>query len=242
MSPLIATTLIHALLSAASAAPLSNDELRQALQAHLPPDVRIDSILPTPIAGLREVHASGRTLFVTPDGEHFVIGDLYQTAGMVNLSEQGRQRNSAKLLAMPGVARQAIDFIPPGAKHVVTVFTDPDCSFCRRLHADQAAYAALGIGFRYLFYPRAGVPSETADRSIAIWCADDRQRAYTDAMNGEPVQVAMCDNPVADTYRLGQAVGVVGTPAIYAPDGRHIGGYLPPQAMRDALDASKGAQ
>lgn len=237
MTPFIATALTPMLLFAATVAPLSDEGLRATLQKHLPPDVRIESIGPAPIAGLREVRASGRTLFVTPDGEHFVIGDLYLTAGMVNLSEQGRQRDRAAQLAVPSVARQGIDFIPPGAKYVVTVFTDPDCSFCRRLHAQQAEYAALGVGFRYLFYPRAGVPSETADKSIAIWCADDRQQAYTAAMNGSPVPTAACENPVADTYRLGQSVGVVGTPAIYAPDGRHIGGYLAPQSMRDALDA-----
>jgi thiol:disulfide interchange protein DsbC len=37
-------------------------------------------------------------------------------------------------------------------------------------------------------------------------------------------------------YNIGQRVGVDGTPAIFAADGTQLGGYLPPAALRKALD------
>jgi thiol:disulfide interchange protein DsbC len=42
---------------------------------------------------------------------------------------------------------------------------------------------------------------------------------------------------VAREFALGREVGVSGTPAIYTAAGVHIGGYLEPQRMLQALDA-----
>jgi thiol:disulfide interchange protein DsbC len=38
-------------------------------------------------------------------------------------------------------------------------------------------------------------------------------------------------------YNVGQRLGISGTPAIFAADGTQLGGYLPPDKMREALDA-----
>jgi len=37
-------------------------------------------------------------------------------------------------------------------------------------------------------------------------------------------------------FALGQRLGITGTPAVFAADGTQLGGYLPPQQMRAALD------
>ncbi|MEO6170712.1 MAG: DsbC family protein, partial [Lysobacter sp.] len=37
-------------------------------------------------------------------------------------------------------------------------------------------------------------------------------------------------------YDVGQRVGLTGTPMIIARDGSQLGGYLPPKALRAALD------
>ena len=41
---------------------------------------------------------------------------------------------------------------------------------------------------------------------------------------------------VSDHYIMGQEVGLSGTPAIVLDDGELIGGYLPPNALRQRLD------
>ena len=38
-------------------------------------------------------------------------------------------------------------------------------------------------------------------------------------------------------FKLGQAIGVQGTPSIVTEDGRMIPGYLPPQDLLNILDA-----
>ena len=37
-------------------------------------------------------------------------------------------------------------------------------------------------------------------------------------------------------YDVGQRVGLTGTPMILSSDGTQLGGYIPPAALREALD------
>jgi thiol:disulfide interchange protein DsbC len=46
-----------------------------------------------------------------------------------------------------------------------------------------------------------------------------------------------CKNPVTMEYDVGRRAGLTGTPMILAPDGTALGGYLPPDKLRAALDA-----
>ena len=71
---------------------------------------------------------------------------------------------------------------------------------------------------------------------ISVWCASDRKQALTDAKSDKPIVAKDCTNPVNMEYDVGQRLGISGTPAIFAPDGTQLGGYLPPQQLREALD------
>ena len=102
-----------------------------------------------------------------------------------------------------------------------------------------ADYNAAGITVEYLFFPRTGPGSESFEQAVAVWCADDRRSALTQAKAGTVLPHANCKNPVASDYALGQRVGVDGTPAIYAENGVQIGGYLAPDEMLARLDELK---
>jgi thiol:disulfide interchange protein DsbC len=117
------------------------------------------------------------------------------------------------------------------------VFTDIDCGYCRKLHAQINDYMKAGISVEYLFFPRAGVGSESFDKAVSVWCAKDRKAAFTAAKAGKDPAPAKCDNPVADQYKLGAQGGVDGTPTILAADGTKIGGYLAPDQLVAKLQA-----
>lgn len=72
----------------------------------------------------------------------------------------------------------------------------------------------------------------------SIWCSSDRQKAITDAKNGEPVNAPACENPVRRIHDLGMALGINGTPAIFTESGQQIGGYLPPEQLLKAVTGS----
>jgi len=129
-----------------------------------------------------------------------------------------------------------IIFSPAKPKYRITVFTDIDCGYCRKMHTQIADYNKAGISVEYLFFPRAGVPSESYTKAVNVWCAADQRKALTDAKADRPVAKKTCANPVAMDYELGQKIGVDGTPAIYAADGTQLGGYLAPAEMLARLD------
>jgi thiol:disulfide interchange protein DsbC len=45
-----------------------------------------------------------------------------------------------------------------------------------------------------------------------------------------------CANPIAELDEIGKSMGVDGTPAIFGPQGEHLGGYIPPEQLAQRLD------
>ncbi len=197
--------------------------------------IKVDSVRPSPIAGLMEVTAEGETAYVTNDGKYLVSGSIIEVASKRNLTEAARAVSRHGLLKDIGPS-QMIVFAPPHPKYTVTVFTDVDCAYCRKLHSQIADYNKAGIAVDYLFFPRTGLGTESADKAVSVWCAPDRRQAFTDAKKGLPVKKINCTNPVTMDYNLGLKIGIDGTPAIFAADGTQIGGYLTPTEMKTKLD------
>jgi thiol:disulfide interchange protein DsbC len=123
------------------------------------------------------------------------------------------------------------------AKHTITVFTDIDCGYCRKLHREIDDYNKENIRVRYLFYPRAGVGSPSYDKAVSVWCADDRKQAMTDAKSGKTLESKSCDNPVKGHLVLGELMGVNGTPAIVLESGELLPGYVPAKRMAQMLNS-----
>jgi thiol:disulfide interchange protein DsbC len=130
--------------------------------------------------------------------------------------------------AFEGVGdKNMIVMAPKETRSTITVFTDVDCPYCARLHQDVPELNRNGIKVRYLLYPRAGEGSKTYRRSVAVWCAPDRIKAVGIAKNGGQLEMRTCANPVDDHYRLGERLGISGTPTIFLENGKKIPGYVP---------------
>lgn len=214
--------------------PSASDTLVRNALAKAIPGIKIDSVRSSPIPGYREVAVNGKVIYVSADGKYLMQGQLVELATRDNLTAISEGALRKGLLDAAGKDRRII-FSPPNPKYRVTVFTDIDCGYCRKLHSQIAAYNKAGISVEYLFFPRAGINSEPYNQAVSVWCAADQRKALTDAKADRPVPKKTCPNPVAKDFELGRLVGVDGTPAIYAPDGTQIGGYLSPQEMADVL-------
>ena len=106
-------------------------------------------------------------------------------------------------------------------KYTITVFTDVDCPYCRKLHSQIADYNHLGVRVRYLLYPRTGPNTESWTKAEQVWCSPDRNDALTQAKLGQDLKTKACaDNPVARSYQLGQDFNVRGRPRSCSPTGR----------------------
>ncbi len=210
------------------------ERIRQALGGILE-GLSQEDIRPSPVPGLYEVMVGARLFYVSADGRYLIDGRMIDLRSGKDLSEERVARARRALLDAVGEARMIV-FGPADARHTVDVFTDIDCGYCRRLHSQMKGYNELGIRIRYLFYPRAGLESDSARKAVAVWCADDRKEALGRAKRGEPVPFRQCDNPVAEHFMLGQMVGITGTPALILENGELVPGYLPPARLRRLLD------
>jgi len=236
-SVLIALVLSTTFTGVAQAADFEAVEARISA---LVPDMSQVLISETPMPGLLQVRVGGDIVYMSQDGRYLMQGRMIDMDTQVDLTDQ----------AMSGIRKEQLTGLDSGefvtfgdadAEYEVLVFTDPDCGYCRRLHEQIDAYLESGIRVNYMAFPRAGVGSPTYDKMVSIWCADDRQEAMDIAKAGGTPEPATCDNPVADQYQLGKSVGVTGTPSILTYDGDIIPGYVPPEQLRDRLQALNGS-
>jgi thiol:disulfide interchange protein DsbC len=200
--------------------------------------IQVADIHDSPAAGLYEIVKDHEFGYVTTDGKYLLQGDLVNIDTGDQITESHRRGERLDALRELG-ADNMIDFPPPppiASKYVVTVFTDVDCPYCRKLHSQIGEYNARGIDIRYVFFPRTGLNTPSYYSAVSVWCSPDRQAALTKAKRGESLPKRECANPVAREYQLGLDLGVHGTPMMILPDGEVAPGYIPPDKLADALD------
>lgn len=204
-------------------------------------EIRPEHVQPSPVDGWYTIRKGAIVAYISSDGRYLLQGDLIDMEAEVNLSEQSR--NAARLDMLSEIPEEKmIVFSPDEPRYSIAVFTDIDCTYCRRLHSQIDEYLAQGIEIRYLLYPRNGPDTGSWEKAEDVWCADDRNRALTLAKLEQKFQTESCDASIVQThFDLGQDVGLQGTPAIVLEDGTMISGYLPPLDLAQALAATQSA-
>ncbi len=200
------------------------------------PGVQIDSVKASPVPGLYEVMMGTNLLYVSDDGNYVVQGTLIDIPHQKNLTEAQQAESRLSALEKVGASRMIV-FKPKIQNHLVYIFTDIDCGYCRKLHGEIEQYLKEGIEVRYLFFPRAGEGSESWSKAVSVWCSKNRNETLTKAKKGEPLEGGKkeCDNPVSQHYALGNALGASGTPMIVTDKGEIIPGYVPAGKLADIL-------
>lgn len=216
----------------------AEETIRASLKNAIP-DAEILSIKASPYAGLFEIKAKGYgAAYVSADGRYMLQGELIAIDGakLTNVTEQSLAADRKVALAAID-KKDTITYPAVGkTKGIAYVFTDIDCGYCRKIHAEVPAMNQLGIEVRYLAFPRAGYPSPVAKRMEAVWCSADRNTALTQAKQGQLITAPDCAAPVKAQYELGQELGVRGTPAVFLENGTQVGGYLPPKDLAAAMN------
>ena len=121
----------------------------------------------------------------------------------------------------------------------MTVFTDIDCSYCRKLHSDMSGYNERGIEVRYVFYPRAGIGSNSHQKATSVWCADDQRKALDTVKGGRRIDKRECDTPILKHVEVANKLGINSTPTLMFEDGTMMPGYIPPARLAAILKQRK---
>ena len=216
----------------------NEDVIRLKLKNILPAGSVIESIEISNFEGIYKVYYGDlQPIYVSKDGEFFIYGDMYKIidskiSNITNEEIKGRRVEILKTMNDD----QFISFKSKNELSSITVFTDVDCGYCRKLHNQIAEYNKLGISIKYAAFPRSGLGTEAFSKMVGAWCSQDPKATLTDLKNDKKVNLSFCpDQPVAKHYVIGQKLGVTGTPAIFTSDGDLLPGYLPPEELAEKL-------
>jgi thiol:disulfide interchange protein DsbC len=196
--------------------------------------IEVSSVSPLAVDGLYELLTDKGIFYISKDMRFLIDGDIYDfDKQMENISAKSFaeiRKNRLKAFESEMIVYKA-----PHEKHVITVFTDTSCGYCRKLHKEMADYNKLGITVRYLAFPRGGLNSSAYNTMVSVWCADDQKLAMDNAKKRGKVVSKTCKNSIKEQYELGLFFGVNGTPAIILQDGTMKPGYVPAERLAQML-------
>lgn len=213
-------------------------EIREKISSILPPGTQIEAIEKSDFPDIYKVYYGDiQPLYVSKDGKYFLYGDMFKISSsqIINLTSSDITKRRMQLMKDIG-KEELISFISKNESHSVTVFTDVDCGYCRKLHNEIEDYNKAGISIHYAAFPRSGIGTESFTKMVGAWCSEDPKKSITNLKNGENLRLNFCDSqPVAKHYVIGQKLGISGTPAIISQDGELYPGYFSPKDLLDKL-------
>ena len=199
------------------------EQFKKALAKSMPA-VEITNVSKSPLDGLYQVVSGSQVVYMTKDARYMIDGDFVDLTNKRNFTEEAKSTIRLDKINALGEANMLI-YTPEKVKHTVTVVTDIDCPYCRRLHDEMDEYMELGVRVRYIFMPLKG--KEDFNTTVSVWCSEDKNLSLDIAKAGGTIESKTCDNPITDHLALSRTLGVRGTPAIIMEDGSLLPGYVP---------------
>lgn len=216
----------------------SEDKIQESIKKILPAGAKIELIKESDIKGLYEVYYGDlEPIYVSKDGQFFIYGDLFHITnnGISNITNINLAKKRKAIIEEIST-KDFISFKAENEQYQVTVFTDVDCGYCRKLHDNIKEYNRLGITINYAAFPRSGIGTSSFTKMVGAWCSRNPKESISKLKNNENIDMSFCDNqPVAKQFAIGQKLGVNGTPSIFLSDGSFFPGYLSPEDLLKEL-------
>ncbi len=206
------------------------------------PQIQLESVTKTPLAGIYEVFADGQIHYTDEKATYlFVNAMMIDTDKKTNLTEERMSKLTAiNFDQLP--LNLAFKRVKGNGSRKLAVFSDPDCPYCKRVEGDLAKLENVTI---YTFlYPIDSLHPQARDKSKRIWCSADKVKAWDDALlrNVTPAASPNCDNPIDKTVELGMKYKVTGTPTLVFADGARVPGAISSEQMEQKLASTKPAK
>ena len=226
-----------ALACASTVAGASEATVKAALLKKYP-DVPIESVTKTPLAGIYEVYSNGQMIYTDEKAAFlFVNANMIDTDRKTNLTEERMSKMTAiKFDQLP--LNLAFKKVKGKGTRKLAYFADPNCGYCRKIEQDMAKLNDVTI-FVFL-YPVLG--PDSLEKSKSVWCSKDRVKAWDDQMlNGiAPTAPGTCDTTAIDkTVAFGKQKNITGTPTLFFVDGQRVPGAIPAEMIEQRLAAAK---
>lgn len=192
---------------------------------------KIDGITPLDFADLYEVRVDADIVYTDAQGEHLFVGNIIDMNTRINMTKA--RVNALVEATMPKVKladlplNSAIRIVKGSGKRQVAIFEDPNCGYCKKL--EKTLLDANDVTLYVFLYPVLG--PDSIEKSKAIWCAADRNKAWTNWMQSGTAIPALpgntvCTHPIDKNLELGKKLRVDGTPTLFFPNGKRVPGAV----------------
>jgi thiol:disulfide interchange protein DsbC len=201
------------------------------------PATPIKEVTATPLAGIYQVVMGKNVAFVDETGRYFIFGHMFDMKEQRDLTAE-TAATTAKVDFATLPINDAIVTVKGSGKRRVAVFMDPDCPYCKQLESSLSKITDVTI-YTFLF-PLDALHPDAKRKSVGVWCAKDRAKAWDDLMLRNIVSDAKCaDTPVGRNMQLALSLGVNGTPTLLFPNGQVLPGSPRPEQLETLLGESK---
>ena len=198
------------------------------------PDLKIDSIEKINNSFF-EILIGEQIFYLTTDLNYLLAGNVIDINSGINLTQQKIENFRLSVLDTLD-KNDTIIYKPEQTDHVITVFTDITCPYCKKLHNEISDLLENNIEVRYVLFPRNGIDDDAYTNMSSLWCSENRKNLLEKAFDGDFIDEIKCDNPLMRNLELAYTLRVNGTPMIFTESGKVIPGYVPYKQILSTLN------
>jgi thiol:disulfide interchange protein DsbC len=232
------STLVLLALACVSLSAGANEVTVKAALLKKYPEVPVETVTKTPVAGIYEVFSNGQMIYTDENASYlFVNANLIDTEKKTNLTEERMSKLTAiRFDQLP--LNLAVKKVKGKGTRKLAYFADPNCGYCKKFEQDLTKINDVTI---YVFlYPVLG--QDSIDKAKSIWCSKDKIKAWDDQLinNVAPTAAGTCDTSAIDkTLAFGKQKNISGTPTMFFADGQRVPGAIPGEMIEQRLAAAK---
>jgi len=151
-----------------------DDDVRKALK-----DVKIDTVRYLDEIGLYEATSDGRVFYLTKNLRYFILGSVIDLKSRKNLTAD----RASELLRVDYSTLRKADAVKMGkGERSIAVFTDPDCPYCRKMHAFWEGREDVT---RYIFLNPLDMHPDAVKKATFILASADTEKALFEVFSGQ---------------------------------------------------------
>ena len=172
-----------------------------------------------------EIIINNQIYYATNDGKYLIVGNVIDLDTKESITENTKMNQRLSIIDSIDKENFFV-FKPQKTEHTLTIFTDPSCPYCQKLHNEIPDLLDNNIEIRYVLFSRNGNDVDAYNQLVSAWCSEDKTETLENLFSGDLLdETEPCDNPIAKNLEHAGLLSVEGTPTIFLEDGRIIPGY-----------------
>jgi thiol:disulfide interchange protein DsbC len=218
---------------------LTKEEASEIIKS-FDPAATVENVQPAPSKGLWELTVKaerGRAIaYLDYSKENLILGNIVKIKTKTNMTAE--KLNDLDKIDVSTVPLENSLYIGSAkAKYKFILFTDPDCPYCRNFHKEinETLKKRNDLGFYVILFPLRMHP-DSYRKSKSIIC-EKSIKLLDEAVEGKSVPDPKCDTKEVDeNIKLGEKLGISGTPTAIMPNGRIMRGALSMENLLKELE------